>query len=92
MENQTTQRERRRAQARGEESQPQLEEQSAGDPVAGGGNGVVLQGDPGGEYSDFISEPVYLICQKAAGTLAVMGGNGVVLIENQAGKSIIKST
>ena len=60
--------------------------------MAEGGNEVAPQGGPGGEYCDFISDAVYLIYRKAAGTLAVMGGQGVVLIEDQAGKSIIKSS
>ena len=60
--------------------------------MAEGGNGVVPHGDPGGEYYDFNSEGVYLIYRKAAGTLAVMGGQGVVLIENQAGRSFMKSS
>ena len=92
MKKQATQRERRTAHPGREERQSRLGEQSEGNPVAEGGNGVVSQGDLDGESYDFNSKGVYLIYRKAAGTLAVMRGQGAVLIENQAGRSFIKSS
>ena len=51
---------------------------------------MVPQDDQGGEYLDHISEVISLTYRKVAENPAVMGGQGVVLMENQAGKSFLK--
>lgn len=54
-----------------------------------GGVGVALQDNQGGEYHNRISEAIFLTKRIVAGNPAVMGGDGVVLMENQAGRSSI---
>jgi len=67
-----------------------LGEVSAGNSVAGGRYRVVPQDAQGGEYFDHISEAISLTYRKLAENAAVIGGQGVVLMENQAGKSFLK--
>ena len=51
---------------------------------------MVPQDDQDDEYIDHISEAISLTYRKVAENQAVMGGQGVVLMENQAGKSFLK--
>lgn len=54
--------------------------------MAGGGYGVVLDGNQGGKYFEADSEGMCLTSREAVGNQEARGGDGVELIENPAGK------
>lgn len=57
-----------------------------GNPVAGGGYGVVLDGNQGGKYLEADSEGMCLTSREAAGNREPRARDGIELIENPVGK------